>query len=320
MVQIVRFHPLDERRVFFEQLLEKMPVFQKQAQCLVALNRGVPVACLSALVVEGFGGTVSHYGAVEAAAGVLLLQRAKELLRGQGAARVVGPVDNTFWADGGIPLPLRAGDEVFRPEKFLGEPSGNTAFAQHWEWAGFLPLFASESLICPQIFSTKPALQRLERGLASRGEEVRSFDMTHFSEQKNELLLLLRRYREAQPQPLPCEEEVMEAGEEEMESLFDSSYTFFIYKDDRVVGFCFAHPDTFSDKRLIVRAIFTRTKGLGHAGVLVAALHRAAYKNGVQSVIHACVPAGGGWQRLISHHFGGVSFRRYQWFGCELKS
>lgn len=318
MVSIIRFHPRDDLRYLFDQLQPHQPLIFDGENCLLALRNNKPVACCTLEFLKGFGGIISHYQAIESTGGVELLKSAIKYFRSKGADLVVGPMGDRFWGEWGIPLSRRAADPDLKPDHYQSEMEGRIAYLKHWDWAGFIPITQRFSVACSQLFFERERVSRLVKYQATQGEEVRSFDLDKKEEQLRHLFDLFREFRGSLPFVRGIDDQIEEQGEKEIKSLLDPDYLFFSYDKEKITGFCFAHRDQVLPSRLIVRALYSRTRGLRHRVIFVDQLHRKAYIDGIKTVIHSMLPQDGGWQQLLNSYFDGKLFRRYQLLGVNL--
>lgn len=337
------------------------------AECGVALHRGRPVARVSLFAPSGApygppargpaGGTtrapaqsmVGHYEALEDAAGILLLRRARERLANRGAATVLGPMNGSTWRRYRLSLPDAGGAGEGAETPFLGEPLTPPEYVAHFAAAGFEPVAHYQSRIVPL---TRGGFTRDEPGQAERRsparrvpsaggrldlplgpaedragpsaprvetEPLRLADWDSAIAEIHELSLTAFA-ENAFYTPIPLGE--FRRLYDPLRPLLDPALVRLARTESgRLVGVVLAYPDPLGARaggipRVVLKslAVHPDARGTGLGTRLTAEVHSAAASAGAGAVIHALMHEGNPSNR-ISAGARSRLFRRYALFG-----
>lgn len=282
---------------------------------LLAWRGGEPAARLAAGVVEGMAGApgrtglVGWYEAADADGGVALLRRAREALHGEGAERVVGPLNGSTWARYRLALPPEAGAA---PPPFLSEPQNPAAYPEHFAAAGFTPLLDYESRVvgAAQLAAALPALP-LPAGVRVCGLDLGAYDAELHAIHALSLAAFAQN-----PFYTPLGFAAFRAFYERLRPLLDPALVRLAVADDgALLGFVFAFADPWAppeQPRLVLKTLATApaARGLGIGAALTDAVHRQAAARGA-AVIHALMQCANA-SLHISHGRASALFRRYR--------
>jgi ribosomal protein S18 acetylase RimI-like enzyme len=290
----------------------------------VAYRAGDPIARLTTQVARGLVGApgrtglVGHYDAVEADAGAGLLRAAREELAEAGVARVLGPMNGSTWRRYRLALPPEAGDPVFDPPVFLGEPRNPTDYPAHFEAAGFTAVARYESRIETALRVDAPALAADDARLAPAGIRLRALDAARFDAEIRALYDLSVEAFANNLYYTPIAFEEFRALYEAVRPILDASLV--LLAEDasgRLVGYLFGYPDSLSDRgagptRAVAKtvAVSPAARRAGVGAALLDTLSVAAVRRGIESMIHALMYVENPSMRMSTRHASQI-FRRY---------
>jgi GNAT superfamily N-acetyltransferase len=298
--------------------------------CLLGWRGDVPAARGSLWLVDdlhgapGRSGLIGHYEALDAEAGVALLDRARRQLLSDAdgrLARILGPMNGNTWARYRLALPPEPGDRAFDPPTFLTEPVNPFTYPAHFEAAGFAIVARYLSRIDLDPSRAASDSEAIASRLAARGIRVRSLDLARFDEELVGLHDLSLEAFADNPYYTPLAFGPFRAMYEAMRPLIDPELVLFAEDDDGLVGFQFGFIDPISAARgrprgvakTVAAALRVRGLGLGHH--LMDLLRRRVYERGAHESIHALMHATNLSTRMSARHDTHV-FRRYalyQW-------
>lgn len=289
------------------------------ARCLLARRGGAPVARLAYTMADGLHGApgrigiLGWYESTDRAAGAALLREAARLLRADGAARVLGPMNGSTW--GRYRLAVRDGDREEPP--FLAEPWNPAEYALHWEDAGFRAAAAYESAIVEDLSAPDPRREEMAGRARARGVVIRPLDLDRFDEELRALYELSVTAFAENRFYSPISFDAFRARYLPLRPLLDAELVRLAEDGDgRLLGFVFAFPDLLRMEggrpaRVVLKTLATApaARGLGLGTYLTDEVRRLAHARGYASVIHALMEADNASVR-ISRHSARV-FRRY---------
>jgi GNAT superfamily N-acetyltransferase len=291
---------------------------------LVASRGGTPLARLALGVTvdlvgaPGRTGWIGWYEALEAQPGVALLGAARETLRAERVARVLGPFHGSTWDR--YRLAVRApGAEEDSP--FLSEPWNPPGYFEHLTAAGFAPVAEYESRLVPARADHAERAAAAESALEARGVRVRRFDPDRFDDELERLYRLSLDAFAGNPYYSPIPWARFRSMYRALGPLIDPALVLLAESDaSELLGFCFSFGDPLAPAgapRIILKtlAVAPTARGLGLGGALTTLTQGVATERGVP-VIHALMAAGN-LSRRISSGLGGEPFRRYTLFGAD---
>lgn len=298
------------------------------ARCLVAWNRGIPVARLSFSVAEdlrgapGRTGLIGHYERTDPGAAAVLLRDAAVRLREARVVRILGPINGSTWGRYRLALPPAPGEPDEPP--FLSEPVNPADYPLDFEAAGFRVAAAYESAIVDDLATPDPRRDELADRVRAGGATVRPLDLARFDDELRAIHdLSVAAFAENRfYAPIGFAE--FQARYTPLRPLLDPDLVRMAEDaEGRLLGFVFAFPDLLATRdgrpaRVVLKTLATATaaRGLGLGTFLTDEVRRVAREKGYASVIHALMQADNPSVR-ISRHSARV-FRRYALYGREV--
>lgn len=290
---------------------------------MVARREGQRVGRLGYGMREGFAGApgrtgyVGWYEAVDPEAGARLLSAAAERLLGEGADRVVGPLDGSTWHRYRVSLPGEGNGEDGKP--FLSEPVNPADWPLHFEQAGFRPILEYETRLVREPASD-PALDRSRARLAAGGIRLRPLDLADYDQELRRLYALSVEAFAANPLYTPIAFEEFAALYAGVRPLLDPSLVRLAEdRTGRLFGFVLAFPDALAagHSRIVLKTLAAHpdARGMGLGGILVDDIHTIAAARGA-AVLHALMQVTNVSER-ISRRSGSELFRRYLLYGRD---
>lgn len=334
------FSPSHSNRELFQQLptriygalSPKQEQIDPEAECLLAMFNDKPVARLSILATDnlkhapGLSGVIGHYEALDAEAGILLLNEAKAKLKDKDVKRVIGPMNGSTWGRYRLALAPQSGDPVYSPPIFFSEPLNPSEYPEHFIKAGFNPIDHYESRIVNDLNARLAEMEQLARKMARLGVTTESVDLARFDEYLAEIFEMSVHAFANNMYYRDIGFAEFSAMYQKMKPLLDPDFVRLAYDSKRrLVGFALGFPDLYSNaeglpKRLIYKTLATREemRGSGLGVYLLDELHQVAYRKGYQAVIHALMHCDNNSLKLSKRCYNSVIFKRYALFGVTL--
>jgi hypothetical protein len=250
---------------------------------------------------------IGQFCCASAADGAALLARAGELLRGEGFAALIGPMDGDTWHRYRVVL------ESDGSPPFVMEPTSGPHDLAAFQSAGFesISLYASaRATLAPAIESEPPfAIDgvRVEawNGVDAQALIGRLFDFSSAGFSRNAFFKPIDR-----SEFLKLYEPVIPA--------IDPRLVLFAFEGERPLGFLFAFPNGAGQRRpdtVVLKTYASARPGVGR--LLGDAFLRTARDLGFSAVIHALMHVDN-VSRQRSEMHGGQIFRRYALMGRRL--
>jgi len=321
MIEFHLFHSSDSRRHEFDALFKQMNPGMPQApllgeeNCLIGRRSGQVVAKASLQLVEdlahapGVTGLIGHYDAVDNEAGSALLKEACGRLSERGAARIVGPMNGSTW--GGYRLALPGGESPF-----LGDVINPENYPAHFEQAGFSVVESYQSRVVDQLAHRSKMAEKIDKRFHRLGGKIVPMDMGSFERQLHEIyeLSCLSFADNLYYRDIPFS--LFEAMMTPMKPLLNPELILLAYQaSGKLAAIIFAYPDTVDSKRVVLKSLATapKARSLGLGLALIDRIHKAAYRLGYSSVIHALMHDDNVSLRLSKEYESHV-IRRYALF------
>lgn len=287
----------------------------------VALRGSRPVARLSFAIREGLQGApgpsalIGHYAATDRAAGIELLDSAIRRAEGQGAQRILGPINGSTWSRYRLAMP-----PVQEAPPFLGEPLNPGAYVDQFSAAGLTPVSHYVSTIGPLVAKAPDRAAERAARMAERRVVISPIRMSEFDAELRVLHAFSQRAFAENAYFTPIGADGFVAMYAPMERVLDPSLVLLARAPDgTLAGYILAYPDPIGPGRLVVKTLAVdpgwRSFGLGtHLTNLV---REAAYARGLRQVIHALMHVANESTRIATD--GMQLFRRYALFGREFR-
>ena len=289
------------------------------AERWIAWRGADPVARLSAMRAEGLvgapgtSGMVGHYEALDAEAGAALLRAAAAALAGQGARRVLGPINGSTWRRYRLALPLESGDARFQPPVFLSEPDNPPAYPSHFVAAGFAVAARYESRIEAPIGVTVEAQRQRWAPLGGAGLTLRTLEPARLREELLAFWQLSLAAFQNNPYYSPIGYEEFLALYEPIRGRIDPDLVLLAHDGSaRLVGYMLGFADPMSPKRLVCKtvAVHPELRGRRLGSFLLAEVRHRGAARGMTAAIDALIEAGN-VSRSMSMAHGSQVFKRY---------
>jgi hypothetical protein len=194
--------------------------------------------------VTRLNGEVGMIGSFEAAhepaAITALLHDAAHWLRGEGATRVIGPIDGDTWHR------YRVNAGPFDAPPFLLEPMNPPYYDALWRAAGFEVLERYTSKRIDDVTRLSAKLAPMHGRAMSRGYRIRSFDLSRLNEELTLVWRLSLDIFRGNPFYSDIALDEFLALYQGIERLLVPELVLFVELHDAPVGFLFAYPDTDS--------------------------------------------------------------------------
>jgi len=264
---------------------------------------------------DGPSGMIGNYGARDVDAAVALLGDASRRLFGEGARRVVGPMNGSTWARYRLALPPEPGDPTEPP--FFTEPLNPPEYPAHFERAGFAVAALYESRIAHDLSVANPRATEGERLAAERGVRIEPIRMDRFDGELRDMYQASLASFADNLYYTPIAWEQFHAMYAPLRDRLDPDMVLLARaRDGTLAGFALAFADAHVVRggrpwRVVVKSLASLPawRGIGLAGLLVDRVRAVALAKGYGAVIHALMQAANKSIR-ISTHTARV-FRRY---------
>ena len=263
-------------------------------------------------------GVIGHYGAVDAADGLTILDAAAVELARQGCTFAVGPMDGNTWRR--YRLVVERGTE---PPFFL-EPTNPEDWPTHYTSAGFTPLAHYYSALNSDLTRRDERLDAVAARLDEHGVTLRTVDLSRFEDDLRRIYSVAEvRFRDAfLYTPLP--EQAFAAQYQRIRQYVRPELVFIAEHEDRAVGFAFTTPDVLelargaSPRTAILKtlAVLPEPTYSGLGSLMTDRTHAAARALGYDRVIHALMHESNRSRKISSHT--GQPLRRYALFARRL--
>jgi GNAT superfamily N-acetyltransferase len=334
MIAVEDFAPGDARMADFAAVREALayptpeePV-PADARCFVARRDGRAVARLACTWADdlhgapGRTGLVGWYESADTEAGIELLRIVAERLTGEGAVRVLGPINGGTWGRYRVVLhDAVAGDAE---PAYLSEPWNPAEYPLHFGRAGYRVAASYESAIVEDLAEADPRRDALAERIRARGLAVRPLDAARFDEELRALYEVSVTAFAENLYYSPIAFDEFRARYLPLRPLLDPQLVRLAEDaDGRLLGFVFAFPDLLTLRdgrptRAVLKTLATApaARGLGLGTFLTDEVRRLAHEKGYASLIHALMQADNA-SVSISRHTARV-FRRYalyEWAG-----
>ncbi|MDB4949694.1 MAG: hypothetical protein JWM27_2343 [Gemmatimonadetes bacterium] len=312
----------------FAELAPGAATVPADARRLLAHDGGRPLARLSVVTVDGLAslsgrtGMVGHYEGGDSDAGVALLRHACALLRADGAARVIGPMDGSTWARYRFVLPPEPGDGPAEAP-FLGEPWNPPSYPAHFLAAGFREAARYVSAVSLDPAAPDPRAPQIERRLSTDGITTRALDPARWDADLDAAYGLCSRAFAHNAFFSPISHTAFRALYDPFRGRLDPALVRLAEDaSGALAAFLFAYPDplSLSAEGRPTRCVFKtmaaapEMRGRGLGTLLAEQVRAAAHARGYGTLIHALMRDDNESLR-ISRHSARV-FRRYalyQW-------
>jgi L-amino acid N-acyltransferase YncA len=259
-------------------------------------------------------GCVGHFGAVDEASAVAILNDSCRRLALHGCRRVVGPMDGTTWRR--YRLIIDRGPEP----PFLLEPDNPDAYPSYFTAAGFEPIAHYFSALNTDLSVTDPRTAEAWERFAEGGATIRSIRLDRFEDELRAIYALSIESFRNNFLYSPISETDFLAQYLAIRAKIVPELILLAEKRSELLGFMFGLPnfaqaargepvDTALAKTLAVRP---GRSGAGLGSILMDRLQQAARSLGFKRVIHALMHESNHSLR-ISRRFG-KPFRRYAIF------
>jgi GNAT superfamily N-acetyltransferase len=268
----------------------------------------------------GPSGLVGHYEALDAEAGVVLLNGACAELARLGARRVLGPMNGSTWRRYRLELPRQVGDPDVQPDGFASEPRNPARYSEDFSSAGFRAVARYESRYEPalRIDESGPSRARAD----ARGIHVHALDPACFDATLREMhALSLEAFAENLfYAPLPLEA-FMTLYAPYRERVVPNLVRLASDANGRLAGYLFGFPDPLAlvdgrPTRTVCKtvAIAPHARGAGLGGLLLDEFRAASVAIGAHAVVHALMQVDNVSMRMSARHDSWL-FKRYALFG-----
>jgi hypothetical protein len=252
-------------------------------------------------------GLIGHYSASDPESGLHVLQEACRLLRAQGLAHALGPINGSTW------FSYRLVTDSSQAPPFLLEPHTPAAYVDYWKAAGFEPVLHYRSGLCTAYTPSPKAAVLAER-------------FEHMIEPPNNIetalgdlyTLSLEAFAE-NPLYTPISKSAFDALYKPLLQSIPLDWLW-LAKDPgsagQLAGFGFAYPDPGG--ALVIKTVAVRP-GRAYAGLgryLTERYHAQAFGKGFKQVVHALMHESNASINLASRY--GSVMRRYAVFGKQL--
>lgn len=336
MFDIVMFNSTDSHMTLFKDLpkqIYKNPpkeTYPPHLSYLLALHQNSPIARLSCHLTDDLSGIpkpcgiIGHYETTENTAGVLLLNKTKELLTHQNAKIILGPINGSTWERYRLLLPKGPEEPTFHPPTFLGEPQNPQDYPLHFIQAGFSVIDNYESRIVHDLTTRQSKIDSLKNKMDRLNITTYPIDLEHFDEQLHDIFLFSLQSFSNNPFYQPIDFEHFKLLYKEIKPYLDPDFILLSRdKEGTLVGFIFAYPDLLSlqtggKRRLIFKtfAVSDKFRVSGLSLFLYDILHLKAHEKGYESVIHALMHSDNNSLRFSKKGNPSELFNRYALFGC----
>ena len=264
-------------------------------------------------------GVIGHYGAVDAAAGRSLLDRACRVLGEAGASMAVGPMDGTTWRRYRFVV-----ERGTRPPFFL-EPDNPDEWPAHWTGCGFETLATYTSALVSDLGADDPRSADLERRAAAADVTIRSLDLTRTERELDRVFALSLDAFADNYLYSPISRDEFLAQYRAALPVVRQELVFMAERGEELVGFLFAVPDLLEARRgapgrtviLKTLAVVPTARGLGLGTLLLSRAQRAAHRLGYTTAIHALMHDANVSKRMSDR--SARTFRRYALFGRPVR-
>ena len=234
-------------------------------------------------------GAIGHYAAADQASGTALLNAACDLLRREGCARAVGPMDGTTWRR--YRFIVECGEEP----AFALEPDNPDEWPQHWTAAGFGTLATYASALNTTLGGTDERTDAAVRRLREEGITIRPLDAARGDAELDAIFDLSLRAFSDNYLYSPIGREEFIAQYKAVMPYVQPRLVLLADRKNWLVGFMFALPDFLQALRgaamdtvvLKTLAVDPSVRGLGLGGALLDLAQREAHVLGFSRAIHA---------------------------------
>jgi predicted N-acetyltransferase YhbS len=265
-------------------------------------------------------GVIGHYAAVNASAGVSLLEDACALLAGHGMTRAVGPMDGSTWRR--YRFVVERGSE---PAFFL-EPDNPDDWPSHWTGAGFRPLATYTSAVNESPGTIDPRTDEAVDRLAALGVRIRTLDVSALEDELHRIFTLSLQAFADNFLYTPIGEHEFLAQYRAVMPFVRPELVLLAEKEGDMVGYMFALPDVLQAKRgletdtviLKTLAVHPSVRGVRLGAVLLDRAQRAAHQLGFHRAIHALIHETN-FSGRISERYA-RTFRRYALFSRQTRA
>ena len=296
-------------------------------RCAVVFEGDRPLARCSLGVREdlhgasGRSGWIGHYQARTAEAGVALLREAGARLGGEGAVRVLGPMNGTTWARYRLALEPEPQDPTPDPPAFPGEPTNPPDYPRHFEAAGFAVAARYESRL-DDLAADPEDVAAVAGRVAAAGLSLRPLDLSRFDAELDLLFELSLASFADNLYYAPIEAGTFRAMYQPLRGRIDPEFVLIgLDRDEAPCGYVFAFADPPGAgpgvERLVCKtiAVLPRARGQGLANHMLDRVRWSARRRGLRQLVHALMHVSNFSTRMSARH-GGRVFRRYalyQW-------
>ena len=294
-------------------------------RCLIAWRGESPVArCTTSVAPDlrdapGSSGLIGHYEALDAEAGVAVLNAACRTLADRQVARVLGPMNGSTWARYRLVLPAEPGEPPAAPP-FLAEPWNPPRYVQDFADAGFEVEARYESRVDEGLERDAEDAAALAATVAASGIQVRPLDLSRFDRELETLFEISVAAFAGNLYYTPIGVEAFRAQYQKARAAIDPELVLIAEDGSGVaVAFQFAFVDPLSPAgappRAVVKTVATApaARGQGLAGHLLDRIRARAREAGCGCVIHALMHVRNFSMRMSARHHSRV-FRRYALF------
>lgn len=234
-------------------------------------------------------GAIGHYAASDRAAGTDLLNAAFALLRQQGLALAVGPMDGNTWrryrfiVDRGAEPP------------FALEPDNPDEWPGHWTAAGFEPFARYASALNDRLGEADARTDETVQRAGDEGITIRPIDPGRGDAELDRIYDLSLRAFAGNFLYSPIGREEFLAQYRAVMPYVDPKLVLMAERGGELVGFMFALPDFLQRMRgekvntviLKTLAVAPSARGIGLGGALLDLAQREAHGLGFTRAIHA---------------------------------